>query len=118
MNEATYRLELLAHVKMHSVFHVSFLKKALSRFDNALLAYIDVQEVEQEVHDPIRILDERSKRLQNREIVEYLVEWSNKPLEEATWEFATFLETLVSLGTMIFLRRVEMLHPRNVRLLC
>ncbi|MCB7178481.1 chromo domain-containing protein, partial [Lactiplantibacillus plantarum] len=57
---------------------------------NALLAYIDVQEIEQEVHDLIGMLDERSRRLQNREIVEYLVEWSNKPLEEATWESATF----------------------------
>ena len=67
MNETTYRLELLAHVKMHLVFHVSFLKKALSRFDNALPWYVDVQEVEQEVHDPIGILDEKSRRLRNRE---------------------------------------------------
>jgi len=46
VNEAAYRLELPSHVKMHTVFHVRFLKKALSRFENSLLGYIDVQEVE------------------------------------------------------------------------
>jgi len=50
------------------------------------------------VHDPIGILDERSRRLQNREIIEYLVELSNKPLKEATWESASFCREVGLIG--------------------
>ena len=50
------------------------------------------------MHDPIVILDERSRRLQNREIIEYLVEWSHKRLEEATWESANFCREVGLIG--------------------
>ena len=86
INEVAYRLKLPSHVRIHPVFHVSYLKKALSRFDNTLPTYVDVQEVEQETHDPIGILEKRTRRLRNRDITEYLIEWSNKPKEEVTWE--------------------------------
>ena len=90
INEVAYRLKLPDHVKLHPVFHVSYLKKALSRFDNTLPTYVDVQEVEQETRDPIGILEERTRRLRNWDITKYLVEWSNKPKEEATWESTAF----------------------------
>jgi len=46
INEVAYRLKLLEHVKLYLVFHVSYLKEALSRFDNTLPTYMDVQEME------------------------------------------------------------------------
>ena len=90
INEVAYRLDLPKHVKIHCVFHVSFLKKALSRFENILPSYVDVEGVEQQTHDPIKILDERTRRLRNRDITEYLIEWTNKPIKEATWESVAF----------------------------
>lgn len=71
INEVAYRLKLPDHVNIHLIFHVSYLKKALSRFDNTLPTYVDVQEVEQETHDPIGILEERTRSLRNWDITEY-----------------------------------------------
>jgi len=98
INKVPYRLKLPNHVKMHPVFHVSYLKKVLARFDNTLPTYADLQAVEQETHDPIRILEERTRRLRNRDITEYLVEWSNKPKEEATWESTYFAREVGLIG--------------------
>ena len=81
-----YELELPPESKIHNVFHVSSLKKTIGQYiapstelppldDEGLLILI-----------PERIVQTRERKLWNRVIREYLVQWKELPSEDATWE--------------------------------
>ena len=81
-----YELEIPPETKIHNVFHVSNLKKTLGKhiapstelpplYDEGLLILI-----------PERIIHTRERKLKNRIIREYLVQWKELPPEDATWE--------------------------------
>ena len=88
VGKVAYRLALLASLdRIHSVFHVSQLRKYVSDPSHVLA----VQDLElsddlsyQEV--PVQILDYRVKKLRNREILLVKVLWRSQRIEEATWE--------------------------------
>ena len=85
VGEVAYELELPQESKIHNVFHVSSLKKTLGQhiapstelppLDDGLLILI-----------PERIIQTRERKLRNRVIREYLVQWKELPPEDATWE--------------------------------
>ena len=86
MGEVAYELELPQESKIHNVFHVSSLKKTLGQHiapstelppldDEGLLILI-----------PEWIIQTRERKLRNRVIREYLVQWKELPPEDATWE--------------------------------
>ena len=85
VGEVAYELELPHESKIHNVFHVSNLKNTLGKhiapstelppLDDGLLILILEQ-----------IIQTRERKLRNRVIREYLVQWKELPLEEATWE--------------------------------
>ena len=86
VGEVAYELELPPKSKIHNVFHVSNLKKTLGQHiapstelppldDEGLLILI-----------PERIIQTRERKLRNRIIREYLVQWKELPPEDATWE--------------------------------
>ena len=88
MGEVSYELALPAErASVHTVFHVSMLKKCLSDPTSILpgeglgvneaLSYKDV---------PLQILDRQVKRLRNKEIATVKVLWRNHLVEGATWE--------------------------------
>jgi hypothetical protein len=86
VGEVAYELELPPRSKVHNVFHVSCLKKALGQH---VVANEELPLVDEEGHlilIPEEILEERTKHLRNRDIKEYLVRWKNLPIEDATWE--------------------------------
>ena len=88
VGRVTYRLALPASLdRIHSVFHVSQLRKYVSDPSHVL----EVQGLElsddlsyQEV--PVQIFDYRIKKLRNREILLVKVLWRSQRIEEATWE--------------------------------
>ncbi len=41
--------------------------------------------------EPEAIIETRIKQLRNRAITEYLIQWKNLPLEDATWEDESFI---------------------------
>ncbi|XP_059067504.1 uncharacterized protein LOC131858320 [Cryptomeria japonica] len=81
-----YELELLVSSRVHNVFHVSRLKKALG---HNVIVSLDLPPLDEEgelVLVPEAILDVRERLLRRRTIREYLVKWKDLPVEDATWE--------------------------------
>ena len=75
---------------MHPVFHVSCLKKVIG--DKIL-----VQTIFPELDEEGKIILElevvtkaRTRQLQNKSILEYLIKWKNFPTEDSTWEDENF----------------------------
>ncbi|KAH7280437.1 hypothetical protein KP509_37G067500 [Ceratopteris richardii] len=91
LSDVAYRLELPPDCRVHPVFHVSKLRKYISREDNLIEGIVSLQETDREDHSPDRILDRRQKRLRNRVIQEYLVAWRGLPLTDSTWESAALV---------------------------
>lgn len=81
-----YELELPSNSKVHNVFHVSRLKKALGHNIVASTQLPPLDEGGQLVLIPEEIFDSKERSLRKRTIREYLVKWKNLPLEDATWE--------------------------------
>ncbi|MCO5572540.1 hypothetical protein L7F22_026295 [Adiantum nelumboides] len=87
LSDVAYRLELPPGCHVHPVFHVSKLRKYISKDDNLIEATVSLQEQPSVVdHGPDKILDRREKRLRNRTLQEYLVAWKGLPLIDATWK--------------------------------
>ena len=83
-----YRLELPSELqKLHNAFHVSNLRKCLSK-EEKKISYQDV-EVSEElsyIEEPECFLDRKVKVLRNKEIPIVKVQWRHHDGIEATWE--------------------------------
>lgn len=82
VGEVAYELELPPGRKLHNVFHVSCLKKALGK---QVKIAAEVPPLDDEGHSILvleAILEEREKKLRNRTIKEFLVKWEDLPEEE------------------------------------
>jgi hypothetical protein len=81
-----YELDLAQGSKMHNVFHLSCLKRAIGKHIIPIEELPPLDEEGKLVLVPEEILEVREKRLRKRSIKEYLVKWKNLPIEDATWE--------------------------------
>jgi len=81
-----YELELLEGHKIHNVFHVSCLKKAVGQQVTTSSELPPLDEEGQLILIPEEILQVRERKLRNRVIQVYLVSWKELPMEDATWE--------------------------------
>ena len=86
LSDVAYRLELSPSCCIHTVFHVSKLKKFICKDTNVIDGLVSLQENELSDHSPKMLLDQREKRLCNCLIWEYLVAWKGLSLTNATWE--------------------------------
>ncbi|KAH7314786.1 hypothetical protein KP509_21G019900 [Ceratopteris richardii] len=59
LDDVAYRLELPRDCEVHSMFHVSKLRKYISREDNLIEGIVSLQESDSTYHSPCRILDWR-----------------------------------------------------------
>ena len=92
VGEVAYELELPAKSKIHNVFHVSNLKKVVGQ---QIVTSSELPPLDDEgllVLIPERILEVRERKLRNRIIRDYLVQWKDLPIEEATWEAEQVLQ--------------------------
>ena len=88
-----YRLKLPESWKIHDVFHISLLKKwktAVFRAEND--EPIEELNVEEKKRDKIEKLL-RWKKMGRGQPHAYLVLWEGLPLEDATWESASYFNT-------------------------
>jgi hypothetical protein len=81
-----YELELPQGSRIHNVFHVSCLKKAIGQHIILIETLPPMDEEGQLVLIPKEILEVREKRLRKRSIKEYLIRWKDLPIEDAMWE--------------------------------
>jgi hypothetical protein len=81
-----YELDLPQGSKIHNVFHVSCLKRAIGKHIIPIEELPPLDEEGKLVLVPEEILEVREKKLRKRSIKEYLVKWKNLPIEDVTWE--------------------------------
>jgi hypothetical protein len=86
VGEVAYELELLEGSKIHNVFHVSCLKKALGQQVIILEEFPPLDEEGQLELVLEEVLERRECRLRSKVIKECLVRWRGLPMEDATWE--------------------------------
>jgi hypothetical protein len=92
VGEVAYELELPEGSRIHNVFHVSCLKKALGQQITTSTKLPPLDEEGQLVLVPEEVLEVREKKLQKTVIREYLVRWRELPVEDATWESEQILQ--------------------------
>ncbi|GAU50456.1 hypothetical protein TSUD_373220 [Trifolium subterraneum] len=80
-----YKLKLPEGSRVHPVFHVSLLKKAVGNYheDKELP---DLLEEQIEIYEPEAVLAIRKVKQQGEEVKQLLIHWKGKTMEEATWE--------------------------------
>jgi hypothetical protein len=81
-----YELELPQGSRIHNVFHVAYLKRAIGQHITLIEVLPPLDEEGQLVLIPDEILEDREKRPRKRSIKEYLIRWKDLPIEDATWE--------------------------------
>jgi hypothetical protein len=86
VGDLAYEFDLLQGNKIHNVFHVLFLKRAINKHSNHMEKFPPMDEERQLVLILEEILEVREKKLRKISIREYLVKWKNLLMEDATWE--------------------------------
>ena len=81
-----YKLELLASLRVHPIFHVSWLKKVIGDKIPIQTILPELDEEGQIILEPEVIIETRNCQLRNRSISEYLIMWKNLPAEDFPWE--------------------------------
>ena len=92
IGEVAYELDLPASSRIHNVFHVSCLKKVVGQ---QVVVSEELTPLDDEGHlvlVPEKVLMSREKKLRNRTIKEYLIQWKGLPSEDATWEGEQILQ--------------------------
>ncbi|KZV33186.1 hypothetical protein F511_18202 [Dorcoceras hygrometricum] len=88
VGEVAYKLQLPEGSRIHPMFHVSQLKKVVGK--NTQTQGLPVG-LEQELtfnYEPTRVIGHRLKKQAGILVPQVLVQWKDKPSEEATWEDA------------------------------
>ncbi|GJY09708.1 retrotransposon gag domain, retroviral aspartyl protease [Tanacetum coccineum] len=80
----TYELELPADAKIHPVFYVSMLKPAHGSFPQDMIALLPITKDWEIDVQPASIIDHRWILEAGQPVLELLVSWNQRPIEEAT----------------------------------
>jgi hypothetical protein len=92
VGQVAYQLALPNHSKLHLVFHVSCLKKAIGTKCHSQTSLPELDEEGSIWLQPQSVLDHHEHHFHQHTIKEVLVQWKDTTLEDATWESATILQ--------------------------
>lgn len=115
VGEVAYELDLPANSRVHNVFHVSRLKKALGHRVVPSTALPPLDDEGKLILVLEAILDVRQRQLQRRVIRKYLIKSKDLPVEDATWESEDILQhpELRLLGDKQFQGGWTVMSPSN-----
>ena len=88
IGKQAYRLELPEDLAgIHDVFHVSYLRKCLSIYDETVpLSEVKLDNKLRYVEEPEEIVNGRTTKLRNKEVELVLVKWKHHRGPNYTWE--------------------------------
>jgi hypothetical protein len=86
VGEVACELKLPEVCKIHNVFHISFLKKAVRQQVTTSEELPPLEEEGLLELVPEEVQEHRERRLRSRVIRECLIRWRGLPVEDATWE--------------------------------
>lgn len=86
IGEMACELDLPADSRVHNVFHMSRLKKALGHHIVPSTVLPPLDDEGKLVLVPEAIIEFRESNFRRHTITEYLVKWKDLPVEDATWE--------------------------------
>ncbi|KAD6796719.1 hypothetical protein E3N88_07615 [Mikania micrantha] len=81
-----YELELPAESRIHPIFHVSLLKLAKGLVPTFPIAPLPLTTNGELLLQPASVLDHRWVHSSGSQVLEILIQWKDRPIEEATWE--------------------------------
>jgi hypothetical protein len=110
VGEVFYELEFPKGSKIHNVFHVSCLKKAVGQFIITLEELPPLDEEGKLELVPEEVLEFWERKLRSRVIRECLIRWRGLPVEDATWESEKVLQHL----GLVLLEDKQFLEGRTV----
>ena len=87
-----YELDLPVESRVHNIFHVSRLKKALRHQIIPSIVLSPLDDEGKLVLVPEAIIEFRERNLRRHTIREYLVKWKDLPVEDATSEREEILQ--------------------------
>lgn len=86
IGEVAYKLKLPVESKIHPIFHISLLKKAVGSYQvqGQLPKELEVDDINDAY--PEEVLGSRMIRKGDSEVCQSLIKWKHKSLEDVTWE--------------------------------
>nr|KYP75814.1 Retrotransposable element Tf2 [Cajanus cajan] len=103
IGSVAYEVELPPSARIHNVFHVSLLRPHKGPLPSPPLSLPPVIEDNHPILEPAAILDWKWDNSSSPPAVLVLVHWQGLPLEEATWEPWTILQSQFHLEDKVFL---------------
>lgn len=88
-----YKVKLPEGSRVHPVFHVSLLKKAVGTYAEESELPDHLEGERGPGYEPDNVLARRTIVIQGREVGQVLVQWKGQSVEEATWEDAVLLKS-------------------------
>ncbi|GJR56618.1 putative mitochondrial protein [Tanacetum coccineum] len=85
IREVAYRLKVPSSSQIHPVFHISQLKKCHGK-DHSVGVLPQLEKDDLLENKPMAILERRLGKVNNKPVMFVLIQWTNKLVDEATWE--------------------------------
>ena len=92
VGEVAYKLKLPEGARIHSVFHVSLLKKRVGVTQAVESTLPELDAADQCLLRPEKVLQRRVIMRAAQAVIQYLVKWNNLPESEASWEDRHFID--------------------------
>lgn len=86
LGEVAYKLQLPPSSKVHPVFHVLQLKKAIGEYTTEAILPADLEEEHADIVEPEKVLANRIIMKNSFQVNQFLLQWKVMPMESATWE--------------------------------
>jgi hypothetical protein len=92
VGETAYKLKLPNQSRIHPLFHVSLLKKAVGSYNEEEALPDDLDgEKDNTPYEPDKVLAQRKVIVHGEEVKQVLVQWRGQNKEDATWEDTVML---------------------------